>query len=84
MKIWEQLEQVNSKQGLVDFVSALSADLRVNKDEWSNAQLEHYLEAIEALIRSRNGEYSPDGKVDTNALSWREIAETLFYAHTYD
>jgi hypothetical protein len=84
MKIWEQLELVNSKESLADFVSALSADLRTNREEWGNTKLEHYLEATEALIRSRNGEYSPEGKVATSPLSWREIAETLFYAHTYD
>ena len=84
MTIWEQVELVNSKQSLADFVLALRDDLIANGTEWENATLDQYLEAVEALIRSRNGDYSPGGKVPASVLSWREIAETLFYAHTYE
>jgi hypothetical protein len=84
MEIWEQLELVNSKESLADFVSAIHFDLRDDRSDWANTRLDLYLEAIEAIIRSRNGEYSPNGKAVASLLSWKEIAKTLFYAARYE
>jgi len=84
MQIWEQLELVKSKESLAQFVSAIRIDLRDDIRDWVNPRLDLYLKAIEALIRSRNGEFPPDGSVIAEVLSWREIAEALFYAARYE
>ena len=84
MEIWEQLEHVHSKEDLAKFVLSILGDLNEDRSDWENLELEDYLEAIEALVRSRKGDYSPGGERVTSPLSWNEIAAILFYAARYE
>jgi hypothetical protein len=84
MQIWQQLEHVNSKESLADSVSSILLDLRDDRSGWANTRLDRYLEAIEAIIRSENGEYSPNGKSVASLPWWKDIAKTPFYAAGYE
>ncbi|MFF5994320.1 hypothetical protein AAGS61_06135 [Lysinibacillus sp. KU-BSD001] len=48
MELDERVENINSREDLITFISHLRKDLQTNGAKWENITLEDYLEAMEA------------------------------------
>ncbi len=78
------LENIKTRSELSEFVTALLRDLEKNKDEWENATLSSFLEAISAWVKDMDGYYKNHGKPFTENQSWKTFAEILYAAKMYE
>ncbi len=84
MKLHEKIESVHSKDHLVDFIVDLKADLKTNKADWENPNLEQYLDAMKAWLDSIENVYRNTGRELPSQPSWKTFAEILHAAKIYE
>lgn len=84
MELHEKIECIDSKDQLVDFLSALKVDYSNNKDDWENPNMEKYLDAMEAWVSSWENLYKNTGKKFPQQPTWKMIAEMLYAAKVYE
>lgn len=77
MNISEMAESVASKDQLAAFVHALANDLHSHPEEWENATLETYLEALGVWLEVK-------GEGPAQTPRWKDIAHMLIAAKVYE
>lgn len=80
----DQIEGIDSKERLADFVAALLQDLESNRSEWENITLDSFLEAMENWIRSMDNYYKNTGQAIPITPSWRTLADILYASRIYE
>jgi len=80
----ELSRQVDSLESLAKFVAALQADLLARPDEWENADLARYLEAMSGWIADMDGYYRNSGEPFDGSPSWSIFADMLLAAKIYE
>ncbi|MGA3979497.1 DUF7660 family protein [Ralstonia nicotianae] len=80
----QEVNDVDSKERLADFVAALVRDLRENAGGWENVSLDRFLGAMESWIREMDGYYKNMGQPILNTPTWRTFADILFAARVYE
>ena len=71
------VKRVTDKQSFLEFLAALSTDLRDHPDKWENPELLLFLEAMEAWTRDcKKFEKSPN--------PWQHAASLLAAARVYE
>jgi len=70
----EQINEVDSKERLADFVAALAKDLQENARDWENVNLSRFLDAMEAWVRDMDGYYKNTGQPIPDTPTWRTFA----------
>lgn len=78
LNIYNRINNIKSKEELIDFLDFLSKDRRKKKDEWENNTIEDYLASISSWIEDMEGYYEYINKPIPNNQNWSFIA-TLFY-----
>ncbi|MED1915804.1 hypothetical protein P4V64_10840 [Bacillus thuringiensis] len=79
MDLFEKRENVDSKDGLIEFIKALRHDLQVNPEEWENLSLAAFLEAMESWMEDTlDMEYLPDQP------EWKSLAAILYMGKIYE
>jgi hypothetical protein len=82
---WEhRIASVKSKEDLADFVSFLREDLHTHPEEWENASLDCFLEAMAAWIPAMDQVYKNKGKAPIDNPTWSTLAEILVAASQYE
>ena len=81
MNIVEIAEQVESKEEFLHFLQRLISDFENNKEQWENAELGRYLEAMERFLHSSNDKSM--NKIDF-APSWSLFAKIMIAASVYE
>ncbi len=81
MDLAELVDHVKTKEDFVAFLSALQNDLARNNAEWENPNLEQYLEAMEAYLRSSTE--NSLHKVDFTP-TWSLFASIMLTASIYE
>ncbi|MEO0510063.1 MAG: hypothetical protein AAF065_09420 [Verrucomicrobiota bacterium] len=84
MELHEKIESIDSKDQLVDFLSALKSDFSQNKEDWENPNLERYLDAMEAWTGSWENLYKNTGREFPEQPTWSMVAEMLYAAKIYE
>ncbi|MEH7356242.1 hypothetical protein V7150_22260 [Neobacillus drentensis] len=84
MELYEKVENVNSREDLIEFINHLRMDLQTNKDEWENITLEDFLEAMEAWVNDMEGYYSNSNQSVPKQPSWKTIADILYASSMYE
>ncbi|WP_316569322.1 hypothetical protein [Neobacillus sp. YIM B06451] len=84
MELYEWIEKVNSREDLVKFINLLRKDLQMNKDEWENANLADFLEAMEAWVNDMEGFYPNANQAVSEKQSWKMIANILYASKMYE
>ncbi|WP_133719245.1 DUF7660 family protein [Methylocaldum gracile] len=84
MELHEQVNLVKTKEDLARFVEALRADLISNVDDWENPDLERFLDAMSAWIRSMDNAYKNMGKSVPVRPDWSVFADILLAAKIYE
>jgi hypothetical protein len=77
-------EQVSTREELAAFVRELHAELAANPDEWENATLDRFLEALSRVIDDMDGWFANRGEPVPNQPTWRLVAESLDAARVYE
>ena len=84
MACTEQLKNIETHDDFVMFMQNLLQDWRQHPDQWENATLEAYLEAIAAWVRDMDGYYGSRGELLPKHLTWRKVGEILLAARIYE
>ncbi|WEK34033.1 MAG: hypothetical protein P0Y53_16215 [Candidatus Pseudobacter hemicellulosilyticus] len=74
-------DNAGSKEDFIRFLKVLQADLAENKGRWENANLENYLEGMEAFLTDSTEQSQM--KVDFSP-SWSLFANMMLVASIYE
>lgn len=81
---FEATSAIKNSDQLADFVSALRANLIQHSDEWENLDLERFLAAMEAWIRSLDAYARNSGDSSAMVPDWSTFAKILCAAKVYE
>lgn len=84
MELYQQIENIDSKEDLANFVAALRMDLESKSAEWENPTLERFLSAMEEWIRSMDNYYRNTGQQPPLAPTWKTLADILYASKMYE
>ncbi len=84
MELHEKIEAISNNKDLADFIEALRADLVTNPDEWESTNLESFLEAMSAWVRSMENAYKNTGREFPSQPNWAMMADILYTAKIYE
>lgn len=84
MDLHEKIERIDTNKDLADFIEALRSDLLANPNDWENANLERFLEAMAAWVRVMENAYKNTGRQFPNQPSWKMVADILYAAKMYE
>jgi hypothetical protein len=84
MTLAEQARTVQTREDLVAFVLALSADLKANPEAWENADLASFLGAMAAWVQDMDGYYKNTGQNLSEQSIWKVVADMLMAARIYE
>lgn len=80
----EYVDEVRSKEHLVQFLQLLANDLVENPERWENDTLDRYLQALASWIEDSDGYYANRGESPPVTPSWKNIADMLIAAKMYE
>lgn len=84
MDLESEIKLVKSRVELARFVGLLKIDLEANPDDWENCTLADFLDALSAWINDMDGYCANVGKFEPENPTWRDLAEMLLAAKTYE
>lgn len=79
-----RVDEVEEREDFVRYVQYLRADLRKNKQEWENDNLDDFLEAMCAWISDVDGFQENNKNNGPLKPSWRLFAEILTASKYYE
>ena len=75
---------VQSRADFLAVVQTLLRDLQDRPEEWANADLSSFLEAVGAWIEDMDGYYQNLGRPVPGQPTWQVLAEMLLAAKVYE
>ncbi|MFC4860096.1 DUF7660 family protein [Pseudomonas sp. MAHUQ-62] len=84
MIVDKEVNTIDTKEDLAEFLSGLREDLIKNSGDWENKTLERYLDAMESWVRVIDFYSANTGDVDVLTPSWRTFAKILSAAKIYE
>jgi len=84
MEINKQVDGIESRQDLVEFIEALRNDLVQRSNEWENPTLERFLGALAAWTADLDGYFQNRGEQVPSEPSWRLVGNLLYAAKIYE
>ena len=84
MELVEQVKAIETRDDFVVFMQNLLRDRCQYPEQWENASLEAYLEAIAAWVQDMDGYEGNRGESFTKQLTWRDLGEILLAARVYE
>lgn len=84
MTISRDIDFVESKEDLADFLAALRNDLIENPDDWENQTLDRFLDGMESWVRVIDAYSRNAGDVEVLSPSWKTFAKILSAAKVYE
>ncbi|HEU4557101.1 MAG TPA: hypothetical protein VFS20_04600 [Longimicrobium sp.] len=79
----EDLDRVQTKADFVAFMNTVLDDLTARPEQWENADLRSYLEAIRAWVHDMDGYYIGRGEPVPDP-DWRTLAHILAAARIHE
>lgn len=84
MDLKKKVDAVDSRDDFVEFIGALRDDLTTRPEDWQNATLDGFLEALGAWVQDMDGYYQNNRLPVPSAPNWKSIAEMLLAAKHYE
>ncbi len=84
MTLAERAKSVQTRDDLAAFVAELKADFDAHRNDWTNAELKSFLEAMAAWIQDMDGYYRNTGQKMSDLPPWRILADILIAARMYE
>ena len=81
---FERVRDIQTKEDLADFVREFREGLLLNPDDWENPDLEGFLAAMEAWIRSMDMYAKNSGDSDVTTPNWSTFAKILCASKVYE
>ena len=79
-QIMECHEQLKDKNGLLELLNLLRADLINNREGWENDRVDTYLYAVSSSTEDSDGYYNNLGKPIPQNCEWKLLAEIFWEA----
>ena len=77
----EQINNINGKQALLDFVARLAKDAKKKPEEWANSTVSDYLNQLAGWVE----DYSAvDSTVDWENFDYKTLAKILYMGKLYE
>ncbi|WP_016756316.1 hypothetical protein [Leptospira santarosai] len=80
----EKINSISGKDDFVEFIYKLSNDFKDNHSEWTNQDIESFLEALARWVEDSDGYYQNIGIVPPKIPDWKNVAEMLIAAKYYE
>jgi hypothetical protein len=80
----EQVKTIRSREDFIDFTRALLNDLNERPEQWGNADLLSYLEALCAWVEDMDGYYLNRGEPIPKDPNWMVFGQILLAARIYE
>ncbi|MBM9575786.1 hypothetical protein JWG45_01335 [Leptospira sp. 201903070] len=80
----EKIDSIRDKENFVKFIYKLSNDFRENTSEWTNQDIESFLEALARWVEDSDGYYQNIGIIPPKIPDWKNIAEMFIAAKYYE
>jgi hypothetical protein len=84
MEIYKLVDQIESRQDLIEFIKALHNDYLKHSSDWENPTLERFLEALAASTEDMDGYFRSRGEPVPSQPSWRLVGNMLYSAKIYE
>jgi hypothetical protein len=79
-----EVNNINSKEDLINFIKLLIKDFDDNSDEWENQTIVDYLNAMRNWINDMNGYYENHKIPIPKDINWNFIANVLYASKIYE
>lgn len=79
-----EVSRIESREDFLRFLDALRNDYTANSDEWENADLPSYLEAMKAWTGDMDGYFRSRGIELPASIPWSLFANILLAAKMYE
>jgi len=84
-KVSEIAPTIQTREEFQSFLALLAGDYKANGEEWENADVGSFLEALAAYSKDIYGYYkNTNQQVDASVPSWRVFSEMLCGARVYE
>lgn len=84
MNLMEQAKKIQTRDEFVIFMHHLLQNLHERPEQWENASLEAYLEAVASWVQDMDGYYRNRGEKVPKHLTWHHLGEILLAAKIYE
>ncbi|PJZ59373.1 hypothetical protein CH367_03370 [Leptospira barantonii] len=78
------MNSIKGKADFVTFIYKLSNDFRDNASEWTNQDIESFLEALARWTEDSDGYYQNIGLLAPKVPDWKNVAEMFIAAKYYE
>jgi hypothetical protein len=78
------IPDIRARQDLASFIRELAKNFRNNPDEWKNATVDSFLEALAAWTNDMDGYYRNKNEDVPVNPQWKTIADMLMAASVYE
>lgn len=83
--IYDVASKIKNKEDFEEFLRLLLEDLRTNREEWSNQNLDSYLDAMYGFTISMGSYYKNKKEFfDESQITWKNVADILLAAIVYE
>ena len=85
MDIYDFVGNIKTKDDFENFMSMLIKDLKENRTDWENNELEPFLDGIRRFTGVLDNYYNNAGiEADTSIPTWKMFAEMFLAAKVYE
>ena len=84
MSLNETVSQIQTREDFIQFLQELLRDLRTAPEQWENATLEDFLEAMAAWGEDADGYCANQDITVPQQASWKTLGEMLLAAKIYE
>lgn len=84
MTLVERAGTVRTREDLVAFLGAFSADFVTNRAAWTHTDLASFLDAMAAWSQDMEGFYDNGGESSASISPWRVPTDILMAARVYE
>jgi hypothetical protein len=84
MNLKAKVDAVATSDDFVEFVNLLRRNLSEHPDEWENATLPSFLDALSAWVQDMDGYYENNRLPVPQTPTWKSVAEMMLAAKYYE
>jgi len=84
MEIFKLVDEIESRQDLIEFIKAQRNDLLKHPSDWENPTLERFLDALAASTKDMDGYFGNRGEQVPSQPSRRLVGNMLYAAKIYE